>query len=161
MSALDDFKIELMSVNLYIRKIVTRTTCSVISVSAGHSTHNEDNLYLGQLLKIIVIGMVEDDDAFTGLYAKNPYNFKSFNLRSIILKPMEWLYLELHLKLKMEIQLYVTKPCFMGCINWSRRVEVSLKGKTRPRDMPCWHLISHLSLTMVITTLWCTMVKSN
>ena len=73
MSALDNFKIELMSVNLYIRKIttspgvllghaqalmkanakfpVTRTTCSVISVSAGHSTHNEDNLYLGQLPK--------------------------------------------------------------------------------------------------------------
>ena len=45
---------------------VTRTTCSVISVSAGHSTHNEDNLYLSQLPKKIVIGMVEDD-AFTGL----------------------------------------------------------------------------------------------
>ena len=77
MSALDNFKIELMSVNLYIRKItpspgvllghaqalmkasakfpVTRTTCSVISVSADHSTHNKDNLYLGQLPKTIVI----------------------------------------------------------------------------------------------------------
>ena len=106
MSALDNFKIELMSVNLYIRKItpslgvllghakalmkdnakfpVTRTTCSVISVSAGHSTHNEDNLYLFQLPKTIVIGMVEDD-AFTDLCTKNPYNFKSFDLRSIIL----------------------------------------------------------------------------
>ena len=41
---------------------------------------------------------------------------------------MEWLYLELRLKSKMEIQLYVTRPCFMGYINWSRRVEVSLKG---------------------------------
>ena len=50
---------------------VTRTTCSVISVSAGHSTYNEDNLYLGQLPKRIVIGMVEDD-AFTGLYTKIP-----------------------------------------------------------------------------------------
>ena len=104
MLALNNFKIELMSVNLYIRKItpspgvllghtqalmkpsakfpVIRTTCSVMSVSAGHS--NDNNLYLGQLPKTIVIGMVEDD-VFTGLCTKNPYNFKSFDLRSIIL----------------------------------------------------------------------------
>ena len=41
----------------------------------------------------------------------------------------------------------------MGCINWNREVEVSLKGKTGPGDMPCWHLISNLTLTMVTTTL--------
>ena len=93
-----------MSLNLYIRKItpakgvlmghsealmnakfpITRTTCSVVSVSAGHSTHTADNLYLGQLPKTIVIGMVEDD-AYNGLCTKNPYNFKSFDLRSKIL----------------------------------------------------------------------------
>ena len=50
----------------------------------GHSTQNEDNLYLGQLPKRIVIGMVEDD-AFSGLCTINPYNFKSVDLRSIIL----------------------------------------------------------------------------
>ena len=103
MSALDNFKIELMSVNLYIRKLtsspgillvhaqalmkasakfpVSITTCSVISVSAGHPTYIEDNLYLGQLPETIVIGMVEDD-TFTGLCTKNSYNFKNFDLTS-------------------------------------------------------------------------------
>ena len=50
---------------------------------------------------------------------------------------------------------------FYGLHKLSRRDKVSLKTKTGPGDMPCWHLISHLTLTMVTTTLWWTMVKSN
>ena len=106
MAATDTFKIELMSVKLYIRKVtpspgvllghaqaltkgtakfpITRSTCSVISVSAGHSSHTEDNMYLGQLPKTLVIGMVEDE-AFTGSCKKNPYHFQSFDLRSLTL----------------------------------------------------------------------------
>ena len=106
MSTATTFKIELMSVNLYIRKVspspgvllgheqamikesakfpITRTTCSVISVSVGHSFHTKNNMCLGQLPKTLVIGMVEDD-AFAGYYGSNPYHFKSFNLKSLTL----------------------------------------------------------------------------
>ena len=144
MLALDNFKIKLMSVNLYIRKItpspgvllghaqalmkanakfpVTRTTRSVISVSAGHSTHNEDNLYLGQLPKTIVIGMVEDG-AFTGLFTKIPYNFKSFDLRSIILSANGVAVPGTPLKIE-EIQLYVTAICYQTLFYWLHKVEL-------------------------------------
>ena len=106
MSPVETFKFELMSVNLYIRKVtpspgvllghaqaltkgtakfpITRTTCSVISVSQGHSSNTEDNMFLGQLPKTLVIGMVADD-AFTGSFNRNPYYFKSFDLRSLVL----------------------------------------------------------------------------
>ena len=63
---------------------VMKTTCSVIYVLEGHSCNNEDNLYFGQLPKTMAIGTVEDN-AFAGQSTKNPYNFKSFDIRFIVI----------------------------------------------------------------------------
>ena len=94
---------------------VTRTTCSVISASVGHSTHNEDNLYLGQLPKTIVIGMVEDD-AFTGLCTKIP-TISSFDLRSIILSANGVAVPGTTLKIEDGDTAICYQTLFYGCIN--------------------------------------------
>ena len=45
---------------------------------------NQENLFLGQLPKCIVIGMVENK-AFNGDKDKNPYNFKLFDVNYLAL----------------------------------------------------------------------------
>ena len=59
---------------------ITRKECKVLSVAAGLRDVKKDNIFLGQLPKRVVIGMVEGD-AFAGAIDKNPYNFKHFNTR--------------------------------------------------------------------------------
>ena len=59
---------------------ITRKECKVLSVAAGLRDVKKDNIFLGQLPKRVVIGMV-DADAFAGVINKNPYNFKHFNAR--------------------------------------------------------------------------------
>ena len=61
---------------------VTRKECKVLAVPRGFQTFIKDNIFLGQLPKRVVVGMV-DNDAFAGTFAKNPYNFKHFNANFI------------------------------------------------------------------------------
>jgi hypothetical protein len=63
-----------------IRRIETK----LFSISQGSMTANHENLFLGQLPTRIVIGMV-DNNAMTGDYTKNPYNFKHHNLNFLAL----------------------------------------------------------------------------
>ncbi|XP_069492394.1 uncharacterized protein F54H12.2-like [Ambystoma mexicanum] len=58
---------------------VERTSPKIFSVSAGSRVASQDNLFLGQLTKIIVIDFV-DNIAFSGDYANNPFNFKHYNI---------------------------------------------------------------------------------
>ncbi|XP_019379375.1 PREDICTED: uncharacterized protein F54H12.2-like [Gavialis gangeticus] len=54
------------------------TGLKVFSIPAGSRVSNQENLFLGQLPKLIVIRFV-DNDAFSGNYSKNPLTLKITN----------------------------------------------------------------------------------
>ena len=54
----------------------------VYSVPQGNLTANQDNLFLSQLPKHLVIGCV-DNDAYNGNYNKNPFNFKHYDINFV------------------------------------------------------------------------------
>jgi hypothetical protein len=98
------YKVKILSAVLYVRKIrlnpsvflahakaleignakypLKRVECKTFSVSAGSRSHNQENLFLGQLPVKLVMGIV-DNDAFNGTYLKNPFNFKHHDLNYI------------------------------------------------------------------------------
>ena len=53
--------------------------CKVIHLPQGQNNFTYDNLFLGQLPKRIVLGLV-DNRAFNGDISLNPYNFQHCNL---------------------------------------------------------------------------------
>ncbi|XP_064612526.1 uncharacterized protein F54H12.2-like [Liolophura sinensis] len=57
---------------------INRVDCKVFSVPRGNLSVNQENLYIGQLPKRIIIGMV-DSGGFNGEYAKNPFLFGHYN----------------------------------------------------------------------------------
>ena len=57
---------------------VSRVETKVFSVPKGNRMANQENLFLGQLPKRLVIGMI-DNKAFNGDKTKNPYNFQHFD----------------------------------------------------------------------------------
>ena len=61
-----------------------RVETKVFSVPKGNMMANQENLFLGQLPKRLVIGMVENK-AFNGDKDKNPYNFKHFGVNYLAL----------------------------------------------------------------------------
>ena len=61
---------------------INRVIVKTHSISSGLTSLNWDNIILGQLPNRIFLGMV-DNDAFTGNYKKNPFNFKHFDVREI------------------------------------------------------------------------------
>ncbi|GBN20891.1 Uncharacterized protein F54H12.2, partial [Araneus ventricosus] len=61
---------------------ITRVSCKAYSIPQGSMSFVQDNVYVGQLPKRLVIGCV-DNDAFHGSLSKNPFNFKHFNLNFI------------------------------------------------------------------------------
>ena len=63
---------------------VCRVDTKVFSISKGNMMSNQQNLFLGQLPKRLVIGMVENT-AFNGDSAKNPFNFQHFDVDYIAL----------------------------------------------------------------------------
>ena len=56
----------------------------VFSVPKGNLTANHENLFLGQLPKRLVVGMVENS-AFHGNFQKNPYYFRNYDLNFLAL----------------------------------------------------------------------------
>lgn len=58
---------------------ITRVETKVYSVPRGNLDASQDNLFLGQIPKRIVVGCV-DNDAYNGSYVKNPFNFKHYHL---------------------------------------------------------------------------------
>ncbi len=54
---------------------IRRVECKILSVPSRSMTFNKDSVISGQLPKRVVIGLV-DNDAYNGIYGKNPYNFK-------------------------------------------------------------------------------------
>ena len=58
---------------------ITRKECKVLAVSGGVSNFVKDNIFLGQLPKRVVIGLVQNT-AFAGSAQHNPYNFEHMDI---------------------------------------------------------------------------------
>ena len=58
---------------------VKRVETKVFSIPKGNMSANQENLFLGQLPKRVVIGLV-NNTAFSGNVAENPFNFKHFDI---------------------------------------------------------------------------------
>jgi len=61
---------------------INRVDVRAHSVAAGLTYFVWDNCYQGQLPNRIFIGMV-DNDSSSGVFAKNPFNFKNYNVRKV------------------------------------------------------------------------------
>ena len=101
MAAAAEYKIEIFEAFLTLRKVkvspgvllghadammkspakfpITRKECKVLAIPQGFTSFVKDNIFLGQLPKRLVIGMVHNE-AFAGAIDRNPYNFETFNL---------------------------------------------------------------------------------
>jgi hypothetical protein len=99
-------RIEISDASLYVRKVklndrvqlahikalergtakypVRRIEMKTFSVPKGNLTVNQENLFLGQLPKRLVLGCV-DNDAFNGHPQKNPFNFKHYDANYVAL----------------------------------------------------------------------------
>ena len=97
----ESFKVDILSAKLFVRKLkitpslclaherilqqktakhpITHVECKVIHLPQGQKSFTHDNLFLGQLPKRIVLGLV-DNRAFNGDISLNPYNFQHCNL---------------------------------------------------------------------------------
>ena len=100
-AAVSTYKVEILESTLHVRQIktspgvqlghadalakmpakypITRKECKSYAVATGLRNFHTDSIFQGQLPKRVVVGMV-DGDAFSGVYNKNPYNFKHFNV---------------------------------------------------------------------------------
>ena len=60
----------------------TRVMIKHVAITAGSSTMCLDNIVMGGLPDLVVMGFVSDT-AFAGSYTENPYNFKNFKIKRI------------------------------------------------------------------------------
>ena len=61
---------------------IRRIGCRVLSIPRGFSSFNPDNIFLGQIPKRIVFGLVEIE-AYNWSYRRNPFHFKHHNLTQV------------------------------------------------------------------------------
>jgi hypothetical protein len=103
-----DFAVEIVKAVLRIRKVrvsptvelahakaleygatakypMQRVECKTFTVPAQHLCVTQENVFMGQLPTRVVIACV-DNDAFTGKYGKNPFNFKNYKLNEVSLQ---------------------------------------------------------------------------
>jgi hypothetical protein len=98
------YKVKILECKLYVRKVklspsvflahakalevgnlkfpIRRAICKTFTVPAGNLDASQESLFSGQIPTRIVIGCV-DNDAFNGVYTKNPFNFKHMNLTQL------------------------------------------------------------------------------
>lgn len=63
---------------------ITHSVVRHFTVSSGTSSADVDSLFMGQIPNRIVLGLIENE-AFSGAWGKNPYNFQHFDLNSACL----------------------------------------------------------------------------
>ena len=102
----DAFKIKIRDVTLFVRKVqlspairlghvkalektsskypIRRVEVKVDTVPRGNTNYVQDNMFLGQMPKRLVIGCVESD-ALNGNIRKNPFNFQHFKINFVAL----------------------------------------------------------------------------
>jgi hypothetical protein len=100
---------------------IRRAVCKTFTIPRGNLDATQENLFSGQLPTRIVIGCV-DNDAFNGVFTKNPFNFKHMNLSQLKIyldgqqhaaKP-----LEVNFEHRQFINAYAS--LFMGSGKWMR-----------------------------------------
>ncbi|XP_060091260.1 uncharacterized protein F54H12.2-like [Heteronotia binoei] len=96
-----DCKLIILSASLFVKKVrvapgvrlghaealftanakypVDRVDIKVFSIPTGSRVSNQENLFWGQLPKLLVIGLV-DNESFSGAHNKNPFNFKHYDI---------------------------------------------------------------------------------
>ncbi|XP_042911668.1 uncharacterized protein F54H12.2-like [Parasteatoda tepidariorum] len=88
---------------------INRVLCKVFSIPKGNMSLVQDNVFVGQIPKRLIIGCVEND-AFHGTFEKNPFDFKHFNLNFIAVyvdgQPVPHNPLELNFSQKQYIRAY-------------------------------------------------------
>ena len=102
----DTFKIKIKDISLFVRKVqlspnirmghvkalkktsskypIRKVEVKVDTVSRGNTNYVQDNMFLGQMPKRLVIGCV-DSDALNGIITKNPFNFKHYKINFLAL----------------------------------------------------------------------------
>ena len=98
--------VEIIEANLYVRKVkinpsillaharalsitpakypITRVEIKTVTISSGIQSKSIDNIFLGQIPKRCVIGMI-DSAAFNGTYNMNPFRFQHFDYNYLAL----------------------------------------------------------------------------
>ena len=61
---------------------IDRVECKVLTIAGGQMDFLQENLFLGQLPKRVVLAFVETS-AYNGSLTKNPFNFKHFDLNNL------------------------------------------------------------------------------
>ena len=101
-----DYILKLLTASLFVKKVtvspavrlghaqallnatakypIERVCMKTFSLPAGSRICTQENLFLGPLPKTLIFGMV-DNDAFSGAYNKNPFNFKHYDTEFIAL----------------------------------------------------------------------------
>ncbi|KMQ81625.1 hypothetical protein RF55_25725, partial [Lasius niger] len=96
-----DFKVVLEHASLFVRKVrvspgvvlghakalekttakypIERVVCKTYSVPTGNMSFVQDNIFIGQMPKRLVVAFM-DTDAFNGSYKKSPFDFKHYNI---------------------------------------------------------------------------------
>ncbi|XP_069072069.1 uncharacterized protein F54H12.2-like [Pleurodeles waltl] len=64
---------------------VERVALKIFSIPTGTRLTQQQNLFLGILPKLVIIGYV-DNTAFSGLYTSNPFNFKHYSINYAVLE---------------------------------------------------------------------------
>ena len=99
-----DYKVQILEATLFVRRMkispsiqlahsralekgnakypIRRVLCKMMSVPAGNITLTQDHVFLGSLPNRIVIACV-DNTAFSGSFARNPFNFQHYDVTSI------------------------------------------------------------------------------
>ncbi|XP_069092704.1 uncharacterized protein F54H12.2-like [Pleurodeles waltl] len=62
-----------------VKNAIERVALKIFSIPAGTRLTQQQHLFLGQLLKLIIKGFV-DNTAFSRLYTSNPFNFKHYDI---------------------------------------------------------------------------------
>ncbi len=63
---------------------IDRVSLKTFSIPAGLRVCNQENLYIGQIPKFIIVGFI-DNEGYTGSYTRNPFNFENFDTEFICL----------------------------------------------------------------------------
>ncbi|XP_031762357.1 uncharacterized protein F54H12.2-like [Xenopus tropicalis] len=97
----EHYKVQILQAALYVKRVqvspavrighsqallttnakyaIDRVSLKVYSIPAGTRITNHENLFLGQIPKIVILGFV-DNEAFSGSYQRNPLCFHHYNI---------------------------------------------------------------------------------
>ncbi|XP_069082632.1 uncharacterized protein F54H12.2-like [Pleurodeles waltl] len=102
----EQYKLLIQSASLYVKRVnvspsvrlahaealqlsnakypIERVSMKVYSIPVGTRLTQQQNLFLGQLPKLVIIGFV-DNTAFSGVHNSNPFNFKHYGINTAAL----------------------------------------------------------------------------